>query len=88
MRELAFLNKGLNITLFDKTGKKEKKYENKYDGGIQEFVDFIDKQLLTKSDIKKLKFSPKNTANTLSQKSFVQKFLQSVKSKMYSNRKK
>ncbi len=43
MRELAFLNKGLNITLFDKTGKKEKKYENKYDGGIQEFVDFIDK---------------------------------------------
>ena len=39
MRELAFLNKGLGIVLIDKTGKKEKEYNNKYDGGIQEFVD-------------------------------------------------
>jgi len=43
MRELAFLNKGLSINLLDKTGKKEKEYENKYDGGIQEFVEFLDK---------------------------------------------
>ena len=43
MRELAFLNKGLCITLLDKTGKKEKEYKNKYDGGIQEFVDYLDK---------------------------------------------
>ena len=40
MRELAFLNKGLSIILVDKTTKKEKEYKNKYDGGIQEFVDF------------------------------------------------
>jgi len=42
MRELAFLNKGLSIILVDKTAKKEKEYKNKYDGGIQEFVEFLD----------------------------------------------
>jgi len=43
MRELAFLNKGLSINLLDKTTKKEKEYKNKYDGGILEFVEFLDK---------------------------------------------
>ena len=42
MRELAFLNKGLTIILIDNGGKKEKQYKNKYDGGIQEFVEFLD----------------------------------------------
>ena len=42
MRELAFLNKGLSIILLDKKSKKEKEYKNKYDGGIQEFVEFLD----------------------------------------------
>jgi len=54
MRELAFLNKGLSINLLDKTGKKEKEYKNKYDGGIQEFVDFLDKNkptLVNKNDL-------------------------------------
>ena len=54
MRELAFLNKGLSIILLDKTGKKEKEYKNKYDGGIQEFVDFLDKNkkiLVNKNDL-------------------------------------
>ncbi len=44
MRELAFLNKGLKIILIDETGSKSKTYENKYDGGIQEFVAFIDQK--------------------------------------------
>jgi len=54
MRELAFLNKGLSIVLLDKTGKKEKEFKNKYDGGIQEFVDFLDKNkeiLVNKNDL-------------------------------------
>ena len=46
MRELAFLNKGLTITLIDKIGK-QKQYQNKYDGGIQEFVEFLDKNKKT-----------------------------------------
>jgi len=54
MRELAFLNKGLSINLLDKTGKKEKEYKNKYEGGIQEFVEFLDKNkpsLVNKNDL-------------------------------------
>jgi DNA gyrase subunit B len=54
MRELAFLNRGLNIILIDKTGKKEKEYKNKFDGGIQEFVEFLDlkkKALVNKNEI-------------------------------------
>tara|TARA_B100001123_G_scaffold391683_1_gene470241 strand:- start:2217 stop:4295 length:2079 start_codon:yes stop_codon:yes gene_type:complete len=54
MRELAFLNKGLSINLLDKSGKKVKEYKNKYDGGIQEFVDFLDKNkqtLVNKNDL-------------------------------------
>ena len=39
-----------------------------------------------KKEIKKVKFSEDETKNEMSQKSFVQKFLASVKAKMYSNR--
>ncbi len=44
MRELAFLNKGISLTLIDKTSSKIKKYENKFDGGILEFVQFINQK--------------------------------------------
>tara|TARA_B100000424_G_scaffold244950_1_gene215593 strand:+ start:99 stop:566 length:468 start_codon:yes stop_codon:yes gene_type:complete len=45
------------------------------------------KQFLVKEDKKKLKFSEKKTENNITQKSFVERFLSSVKSKMYSNKK-
>ncbi len=41
LRELAFLNKGLNIILFDE--RTNKKQEFQYDGGIVSFVDFLNK---------------------------------------------
>ena len=41
IRELAFLNKGINIKLVDKTLKKPKEFNHKYDGGILEFVKYI-----------------------------------------------
>ncbi len=41
IRELAFLNKGISITLLDQTSKKEKIFAHKYDGGIVEFVKHI-----------------------------------------------
>ena len=44
MRELAFLNKGLKIILNDETAAKSKIYENKYDGGVSEFVNFLDQK--------------------------------------------
>ena len=44
MRELAFLNKGIKITFFDLTNKKEKKTIFKFDGGVIEFVNFLDQK--------------------------------------------
>ncbi len=44
MRELAFLNKGVNLTVIDKTLKKDKKIEFKYEGGIIEFVNFLNEK--------------------------------------------
>ena len=44
------------------------------------------KDLLNKDDINKLKFSQKITENNLSKKSFVQNLLQSLRTKMYQNR--
>ena len=44
MRELAFLNKGIKITFIDASLKKEKSIEFQYDGGILEFVEFLDQK--------------------------------------------
>ncbi len=44
IRELAFLNKGINLTVLDKTQKKEKVYEYKYDGGLVEFISFLNQK--------------------------------------------
>jgi DNA gyrase subunit B len=44
MRELAFLNKGIKISINDLTIKKSKITEFKFDGGIVEFVDFLDEK--------------------------------------------
>ncbi len=44
MRELAFLNKGLKISLIDETHAKMKVYEHKYDGGVAEFVNYLDQK--------------------------------------------
>jgi len=53
MRELAFLNKGISIILTDSTGSKPKVFENKYEGGILEFVRYINHkkpQLINKNE--------------------------------------
>ncbi len=42
MRELAFLNKGIKIFFTDASNKKEKKFEFKFEGGVLEYVDFLD----------------------------------------------
>ena len=45
-----------------------------------------DKEIIDKSKKNKLEFSKKETKNELSQKSFVEKFLSSIRSKMYRNK--
>ncbi len=44
MRELAFLNKGLKIVVNDLNLKKVKSSEYKFDGGILEFVNYLDQK--------------------------------------------
>ncbi len=44
MRELAFLNKGIKITINDLTSSKSKVTEFKFDGGILEFVEYLDEK--------------------------------------------
>ena len=44
MRELAFLNIGIKIIINDLTLKKTKSTEFKFDGGILEFVEFLDEK--------------------------------------------
>jgi DNA gyrase subunit B len=53
MRELAFLNKGVKIIFVDSSLKKEKTENFKFDGGVLEFVEFLDnkrEKLHNKSD--------------------------------------
>ena len=44
MRELAFLNKSIKITINDLNHKKAKIIEFKFDGGVSEFVEFLDEK--------------------------------------------
>jgi DNA gyrase subunit B len=44
MRELAFLNKGIKIIFTDASLKKEKVTEFKFEGGVLEFVEFLDEK--------------------------------------------
>lgn len=43
LRELAFLNKGLAITLIDERGAEPKQETFKYEGGLQEYVEYINR---------------------------------------------
>ena len=42
-REIAFLNRGLTLTIEDKRGEEPKKEEYRFDGGIVEFVEYLNK---------------------------------------------
>ena len=53
LRDLAFLNKGIKISIIDQSQKKIKKSEFKFEGGILEFVEYLcinKEQLKNKND--------------------------------------
>ena len=43
LRELAFLNSGVTIVLSDKRHAVEKREEMRYEGGVEEFVKYLDR---------------------------------------------
>lgn len=43
LRELAFLNKGLTIGISDRRGEPERSHEFRFDGGVEEFVRYLNK---------------------------------------------
>jgi DNA gyrase subunit B len=47
LRELAFLNKGLKITIEDKREENPKQQEFHYEGGIRHYVDFLNENKTT-----------------------------------------
>ncbi len=68
IRELAFLNKGISISLIDNTTKKSKEYTHKYEGGIIEFVKYINnkKPILTNKNEKEVFKKPVYVTSTKS----------------------
>ena len=47
----------------------------------------IEKTFIDKNEIKKISFSKKNTENEISKRSFIRNFLESIRQKMYENKK-
>ena len=82
-----YLERILTKGKFHKLGKHVLKENNVLVLRFSKFGILESKKLFDKEDIKKLQFSKKTTENELGQKSFVENFLQSIKQKMYSNRK-
>ena len=82
-----YVERVLSKGKYHELGKHKLEENNVLVLSFDKFGILTDKKLFKKEDIKKLKFTKKNTENDLSKKSFVQSFLESIRQKMYSNRK-
>ena len=83
-----YLERTLNKGKFHKLGKTVLSKNNTLVLYFDKYGVLIQKDFYDLTNLKKVKFSKKTTSNELAQKSFVESFLQSVRAKMYSNRKK
>ena len=81
--EWIFIERTFTKGEFHKLGKNILKESNILVLNFDKYGILKEKVFLTKEDINKLSFSNKETSNELSQKSFVQKFLTSLRDKMY-----
>ena len=81
--EWIFIERIITKGEFHKLGKNIIKESNVLILKFDKYGILKEKTFLTKEDIKKLAFSDMETSNELSQKSFVQKFLSSLRDKMY-----
>ena len=71
---------------YHKLGKNILKSNNILILTFDKFGILTNKHLLDKNDLKDVKFSESKTENRITQKSFVEKLLQSLKGKMYGNK--
>ena len=71
---------------FHKLGQNVLKSNNVLILSFDKYGILKDKRLLNKNDKKKIAFSKGKTKNELTSKSFVERFLSSVRTKMYGNR--
>ena len=82
-----YIERTLTKGKYHKLGKHVLKENNVLILEFDKFGILKKKELFDKEKIKKIKFSKKITENNLTKKSFVEKFLQSIKQKMYGNKK-
>lgn len=82
-----YLERTLSKGKYHKLGQHVLKKNNTLVLNFDKFGILVSKKIYNKNNINELKFSEKKTENKLSKKSFVGAFLQSVKQKMYGNKK-
>ena len=81
-----YIERTLSKGKYHKLGRHELKTNNTLILYFDKYGILKTKDFYNKDDLNKIKFSKKTTENDLSQKSFVETFLQSVKKKMYGSR--
>ena len=81
-----YIERVLTKGKYHKLGKNVLKTNNVMVLTFDKFGVLEEKNIYDKDKLAKIKFTKKITVNNLSQKSFVQEFLQSIKTKMYGNR--
>jgi outer membrane protein assembly factor BamE (lipoprotein component of BamABCDE complex) len=70
-----------------KLGQNVLKNNNVLELQFNKYGVLVDKQITSKDNMQKVKYSKMETKSTLTQQSFVNQFLQSVRQKMYGKRK-
>ena len=85
--EWIYIERTLTKGEFHQLGKNVLKKNNTLILKFNKYGILSNKKLYDKDDLKKMSFSNKKTKNEITQKSFIEKFLTSVKNKMYGNRK-
>ncbi len=81
-----YIERILSKGSFHKIGQNVLKTNNVLVLSFNKYGILNKKKFLTQNDLNKISFSKDITDNDLARKSFVEKFLSSVRSKMYSNR--
>ena len=84
---LIYIERSLSKWKYHKLGRHSLKSNNVLVLFFDKYGVLSQKKFYNKNDLKKISFSEKITENELSKRSFVEKFLSSVREKMYSGRK-